>query len=762
MLINYKNLLAVLCILFLPVSIVAQIMSAGDPVVIPRLRTVSADDKNTLYILPKFDIDKEKDNANSLLLSERRFAFGKSFDVSLSPNNSGEWFHLPNGDTCWELEIYSENAYSINLIFSSFHLPEGAKMYIFNADRSHIIGAFTSLNNKPTGILPTLPVSGDKIVVQYVQPKNVAFSGTFVISTITHDFVNVFAALRTGYFDDAAACEFNVACYEKYNEIKQSVVKIIIGGAELCSGALINNARNDGTPYVLTARHCMLRDTSGYKTIFIFNYESPLCLSNIEGTRSQSLAGAQTVALSLGADSLDMDFALLKASVDIPSIYQPYFAGWDIASTAPTSTFVIHHPVGDVKKVSWDDNSPFSTTLIIDNQRYFQNAHYRVLRWEGGVTEGGSSGSPLFNQDSKIIGALSAGASTCLRPGNDYFYKMSYAWNSWGDSFRQLKHWLDPNNSGVFSLDGFEPKEASAIKRFSNVVASDSLGVIYNSGVLSSASNQVDAIAEHFDISSGKLLGFYFVPYKGWVSQSSPINIDIWSGKTQPDELLHTQQLSLSEWGRTQTVSAENYGEIGGFVTVDKLYNSSSKKQCFVMLSEPVSVKDGFFISFSWEQPIDTFALLQTIKRNDLSVASAWKLDGSGWMQVSNSEIDNSAVSFFVDALLTDVGKDVGVVVNRIFDVTLKYDTESAILSVVGDDSAFYDGVASLYDMRGNLLKAVDLTSQNDNNISDLLPFIKGSGVYIVNVSSSLITRSFKVNQQLLVSTGTNAVIYLQ
>lgn len=748
----------VVCFICLVMVINAQIMTTGNPVIIPRLRSLTPS-INPVYVLPKFDIEKEQKSSDSLYLSERRFTFGKSFDVNISPRNSGEWFQLANGDSIWELEIYSESAYSLNLIFSSFHLPEGAKLYIFNAERSSVIGAFTSLNNKPTGVLPTLPVAGERITVQYIQPPNVTFSGDFKISTITHDFLNVFNVLRSGYYGDAGSCELNVSCYDKYIKVKQSVVKIIVGGAELCSGALINNTLNDGMPYVLTAKHCLSKDTTGYKCLFIFNYESPRCMNYVEGNRSQSLAGAEVKAISFDEIGKDIDFALLKASVPIPAIYKPYFAGWNVTSVLPTNTFVIHHPVGDVKKVSWDNDSPLSTTLTIDTKRYFPYAHYRVIRWEGGITEGGSSGSPLFNQEYKIVGALSAGASSCSNAANDYFYKMSYAWRTWSDDFRQLKHWLDPNGSGALSLNGFEPKDAAAITRFSNIVDNDSLGVTYKDGVLSSVWSNVDAIAEHFYISSGKLLGIYFVPYKGWSTQANPVSINIWSGEGEPDELLYTQQLSLSEWGRSQTVSAANYGQTGGFVTSDKLYNSTSKKECFVALANPVAVKDGFFISFTWDQLVDTFALIQTIKRDISSVATAWQFDGGIWSQVANSDIDNSPVSFFVEALLTDVEDNVGIKTISTSDLNLKYDRKSGILSVVGDDNILYNGVASLYDMQGCLLGSIVLNSINGYNITDIKNFMKDSNLYILTIGSNSATKSFKISLPML--QNTSSVFYL-
>jgi hypothetical protein len=77
------------------------------------------------------------------------------------------------------------------------------------------------------------------------------------------------------------------------------------------------------------------------------------------------------------------------------------------------------------------------------------------------VTEGGSSGSPLFNNDGRIIGTLTGGYSACDSSGvvgpnkPDYFGKFSYHWESNGTADTcQLKPWLDPDNTGITFMDG--------------------------------------------------------------------------------------------------------------------------------------------------------------------------------------------------------------------------------------------------------------------------------------------------------------------
>jgi hypothetical protein len=88
------------------------------------------------------------------------------------------------------------------------------------------------------------------------------------------------------------------------------------------------------------------------------------------------------------------------------------------------------------------------------------------VEWDRNTTtEGGSSGSPLFNQDHRIIGQLWGGGASCSNlSAPDYYGRLSNSWNPSGsNNTNQLKFWLDPNNTGASFIDGFDPSGASSI-----------------------------------------------------------------------------------------------------------------------------------------------------------------------------------------------------------------------------------------------------------------------------------------------------------
>ncbi|MBU1706593.1 serine protease, partial [bacterium] len=334
------------------------------------------------------------------------YAFGAPIEVSYSLENSGEWTSLPDGSRIWRLRIVSEGAYSINLLYDEFYMPEGAELYLYNDyddARRRVIGAFTSFNNKEDGTFTTAPVAGDAITLEYYEPAAVIGQGVISIWRVVHAYRNVFGFADDpllGY-GDSGSCNNNVNCPvgAAWQNDKHGVAMILDGGWRICSGSLINNINEDGTPYFLTAYHCLGGEESW---TFMFNYESPTC-TNQDGPTNQTVSNA-----TLRASRSTSDFALLELSVDVPLSYDPYFNGWNRGSGAASNTVCIHHPSGDIKKITFDDDAPVSSG-------YFSSGsdHWLIEDWEDGTTEGGSSGSPLFDQNHRIVGQLHGGYASC-------------------------------------------------------------------------------------------------------------------------------------------------------------------------------------------------------------------------------------------------------------------------------------------------------------------------------------------------------------
>ncbi|MBC8346389.1 MAG: trypsin-like peptidase domain-containing protein [Candidatus Marinimicrobia bacterium] len=393
-------------------------------------------------------------NEDKKATSDTPYRFGYGFDVSYNLDNSGVWETLPDGGRVWRLNIFAPGAFSINLIYDQFWLPPGATLFLYNPTKSMVLGAFTERNNKEYGKFSTSLVDGPITILEYYEPKNMKKKGVIQISRIIHGYKDIFKFAQNKIkrtkivgFGDAASCEVNARCYdETYDNMIRSVGLIITnGGTEWCSGAIVNNVNNNYTPYFLTANHCL----DGYQNTWLvwFNYESASCSNPYTSPTPNAISG-----MTLKANNSASDFALLELSQKPPASYNVYLAGWSNINTAPQSSVGIHHPQGDIKKLSIDND--YAISSYVTNTP--TNSHWYVIDWETGSTEPGSSGSPLFDLNNRIIGQDHAGNGydPCDSLKGTYYGKFSMSWDYGGSSSSQLKNWLDPNNTGATILNG--------------------------------------------------------------------------------------------------------------------------------------------------------------------------------------------------------------------------------------------------------------------------------------------------------------------
>ena len=384
-----------------------------------------------------------------------RFGFNNNTNINIS--NSGTWINLPNGDRIWQLVVVCKNALTVNLTFSQTTIPKGNELYVYNPSKDFILGKFTA-SHLYNGELGTELVPGEMTIVEYFVPKGSSI-GNVNICTVTHGYRTPDEFLLKA-FGGSGACNVNVNCPEgaAWTQQRNSVVMLVSGSNGFCTGALINNTLNDGKPYVLTANHCYSNPATW---IFRFQWESTSCINPSTSPSFQSLSGAV-----LRAQGTPSDFCLVEitgglVNGTVPAAYTPYFSGWDNTETISPSAVCIHHPSGDIKKIAIENNALISTNFGGSPS----NSHWGVLSWDLGVTEPGSSGSPLFNQNRRIIGQLHGGASACgASVLSDEYGKVSVSWNPAGSTTSgQLKHWLDPNNTNASFIDGYDPSNAPTI-----------------------------------------------------------------------------------------------------------------------------------------------------------------------------------------------------------------------------------------------------------------------------------------------------------
>ena len=391
----------------------------------------------------------------------------------------GTWQELDNGYKIWRLAIDVPNAKGLGLYFSDeVTVPENGKLFIYNQNKSQIIGALTS-NTPPFKACEV--IAGDKVIIEYQ---------TLITSNDYPNLhINKIAYFYRGFEDkfnyynhfnsqnrDNGDCEVNVACDEGLlwqKQIDATVVYTFIEGqyTYVCSASILNNTNFNCKPFILTADHCGHPTSSSNisNNVWYFNYQNPNCevgsTKPYNGNLSQTMTGGNLKSSSslgtfVSANNNGVngsDFVLVELNTKIPESYHPYFAGWSLDDSPSNSGVCIHHPAGSDKKISTYAQPIFNT---IYNSNSTEVKHWGVV-WSPtqsgyGVTEGGSSGSPLFNSNGQVIGSLSGGASTCESPtSSDLFGKFNFAWTSEGvNPNQQLKFWLDSSQTNYKSING--------------------------------------------------------------------------------------------------------------------------------------------------------------------------------------------------------------------------------------------------------------------------------------------------------------------
>jgi V8-like Glu-specific endopeptidase len=406
-------------------------------------RVLSPDDRIENYI-PWYKPEEQMTIINTPLLDvdavlEEDVRNGREFprisieqDVNLSTNN-GQFTQRGNY-LVWNMTLNSENANSLSIGFNNISLPEKAIMFMYSQESNFIFGPIRN-NNFYNNTFISDYIDGEQVIISIFIPS------PYSADDLEIDINSIYFGLESyKSFDDdfntSGSCNINVACDNSMGCQKNSVCKVITGvGA--CSGVLVNNDCCDLTPYILTANHCLINAGTNPNTWnFRFNYESPECSTNIENSPSQWITYFGANSRASWEQLSGTDFLLLELISDIGQGSGVSFSGWERSNPNTSNSIGIHHPSGDVKKICYDTNP---STI---------SGNYHRVVWDSGTTEGGSSGSPLFNADSKIIGQLRGGFASCSNQSAwDEYGRFDLSWEGNGTNTSRLRNWLGKSSN---------------------------------------------------------------------------------------------------------------------------------------------------------------------------------------------------------------------------------------------------------------------------------------------------------------------------
>jgi hypothetical protein len=378
-----------------------------------------------------------------------RFAIPK--EVSISPQNDGTWETIDGETLLWRLRVSSPGALSLNLGFTRFYMPEGARLLVYAADQSQMLRPITSRDNASHAQLWTPVIRADEIVVELTIPVAVRDRLVLELGSINVGYRG-FSVVRPVAFK-AGTCNIDVICPEGdlwRGEIS-SVAVISTGGSLFCTGFMVNNTAEDQTPYFMTANHCGIKSSNAASLVAYWNFESPTCGQQGGGSLSDWQSGAYFRSAYSASD-----FTLVELDEAPDPAWNVSFAGWDRSTADPSSAIAIHHPSCDEKSISFEDDAT-QTTSYLGTSSPGDGTHIRVIDWDLGTTEPGSSGSPLFSPEHRVVGQLHGGYAACGNDESDWYGRFSISWEGGGSSSSRLKDWLDTGNTGAMTIDTLVP-----------------------------------------------------------------------------------------------------------------------------------------------------------------------------------------------------------------------------------------------------------------------------------------------------------------
>lgn len=425
---------------------------AKDPNQIGEVKQGTGSDGISVLTTPALETDKLIEKHIDGYAPGQPLRFAEPFQVNGSIKSVGSWSTEGN-ERVWRLRVNSPNALSINFGFTRYNLPEGASLTVASSNGKDVIRPFTAADNKDHGQLWTPIISGSSAYLELRVPSAVADKVDLEIGSINAAFVdpeNPFANAKSG------ACNIDVVCPQGdgWRDQIRSVGAYTRLGVDYCSGSLVNNAKNDGKPYFLTANHCVNTEQHANSVVVYWNYQNSTCRAPGspesgqpgDGQRNQFNTGA-----TLRATRAASDFTLLELNEPINPDFALYWSGLDATGNAPSGGVGIHHPRVQEKRISFE-HDPLTATGYLGNNG---DSHWQVSSWNEGTTEGGSSGSPLYSPDNKlIVGQLHGGYASCTDTRGDWYGRVSVSWSAGGSATTQLKDWLDPDNTGVLTIPG--------------------------------------------------------------------------------------------------------------------------------------------------------------------------------------------------------------------------------------------------------------------------------------------------------------------
>ena len=397
---------------------------------------------------------REQDRRNKIGLNR----YGLRTDVNYSKKHGS--LNLLGNLAIWELKFKFSTPSQARFLIENLNLPDEARLYVYSEDSRMVIGPVTRQRINRNKFHSDI-IKGRQVHVKVILLANQYDNFNLQINGIVHGPMS----LETRDFGDALFfCHNDVICSvgnDWRTEIK-SVCRIItnIGNG---TGVLVNNSCEDFTPYVLSAFHnadvdiqngslssIEIEDAEDWS--YRFKYDSPTCSPATEPTTWLTFQGSTFRSGYSGSD-----FILMELDDPILGNEGLAVSGWDRSDGTHDDLVSIHHPAGDVKKITFDggtaiiETSPPSLSGGHGSEELFTVTFTEGYNGDSGEVQDGSSGGPWFNQDNQIVGQLLGGTGTdCDNPSNPddkWIGRFHISWDGDNSDATRLSNWMGPNTT---------------------------------------------------------------------------------------------------------------------------------------------------------------------------------------------------------------------------------------------------------------------------------------------------------------------------
>ncbi len=367
-------------------------------------------------LLPAADPTDPRQGVGGVLSVGARVDLGSVRAAELSsqpiPVASGA-IRAAEGGFVWSAVIEAENASALRLDLTNFNLPTGAELYLYS-ERGDAVGPYTATGPLGESEFWTNSVRGERASLQLryqgSDPDAALAAIDFTIADAGY-FDGRYQMARYGADETSyrSFCSFNAECVEDadcqgYSDPLENARHAIAHYTfierpymYMCTGGLIADS-DDSTeiPYFLTANHCISKDRIAKTIETYFNYLSG-CDNTCESPTEPGTLGAVVMSASTTSDH-----SLLRLNQNPPAgtTYLPFDTD---PVAAGTTLYRFSHPQGAPLAYSTQVVAPADDTIFCGS---LPREEFLYSSGVVGMTEGGSSGSPVLNSDGEVVGQL--------------------------------------------------------------------------------------------------------------------------------------------------------------------------------------------------------------------------------------------------------------------------------------------------------------------------------------------------------------------